>query len=195
MKKFILLMVFVTVLISCDKKPKQILTDVLPALKDKGNYTQQISEGQKVATKLSKITPLSEDELKNAFPKHLKGVPVDEKIMVIGQQVVGSFGNHEISLSIADAAGNKNQLAANFINSYTYNKVPEETNNFKVVNTEHSGIKTHAEYFKKNGRSGIWFLYNNRFYISLRNDDNRIKMDPDELWEAFDINALQNFKK
>lgn len=83
-----------------------------------------------------------------------------------------------------------NQLAAQFINSYGYNKLPKETDTFKVVNKERNVIKTYAEYYKKSDKSEIWFLYNNRFYISLSNDDNRIKMTSDELWDAFDNSEL-----
>lgn len=37
----------------------------------------------------------------------------------------------------------------------------------------------------------MWLLYDNRYFISLRGDD----MNPEELWQAFDINTLKEYKE
>jgi hypothetical protein len=38
--------------------------------------------------------------------------------------------------------------------------------------------------------STIIFLYQNRWYVILKADN----MNPDKLWDSFDIKALENFK-
>jgi len=195
MKKVILLSVLVVlVMISCDKKSKQVSTDLSPVKETIQSIQQELSEGQKVAENLSKKTPLAEDELKNAFPKNMNELPVDDKIIVVGQQVMGSFGDNKISLSITDAAGMNNQLASFFIDSYLNNKEFESTDSFQTLRKERNGIKTSTNYYENNGKSELSLLYNNRYLVIVENNDNQIKMTPDQLWEAFDINALENYK-
>ncbi|OBX24992.1 hypothetical protein LX77_03363 [Gelidibacter algens] len=180
-------------LLSCNQEAQKILTE-LPNEIENVQESNEPTEGEKVAIRLSEIAPLSEEALRKAFPKQLKALPVDEDIMVIGQQVIGGFGDRTITLSIVDAAGPNNQIAAQLIDSYAFDK-PQETENFKIVNQERDGIETHAEYYKYSGKSEMSFLFNKRFYISLSNNDNRVKLNPDELWEAFDISVLEPYKE
>lgn len=191
--KQVIIIVLLGCLLSCNQEAKKILTE-LPNEMENIQESNHLTEGQKIATELSKMTPLTEDALRKAFPKQLKELPVDKKTTVIGQQIIGSFGDKKISLSIADAAGDANQLAAHMVDSYTYNK-PQETEHFKVIKQERNGMETVKDYNKTAVQSEIRFLYNKRFYITLSNNDNRIKLNPDELWEAFDINALNGYKE
>ncbi|MFD2916591.1 hypothetical protein [Psychroserpens luteus] len=179
--------------VSCNSEAKKILNE-LPNEIENIQENNELSEGQKVATKLSETTPLSEDALRKAFPKQLKALQVDEKIMVIGQQIMGNFGDKKISLSIVDAAGDNNQLAQQIIDSYAFDKL-QETENFKVIKQVRNGIETITDYYKTTVKSEIRFLYNNRFYVTLSNNENRIKLNPDELWDAFDIRVLEPLKE
>lgn len=191
--KQVIIIVLLGCLLSCNQEAKKILTE-LPNEMENIQESNHLTEGQKIATELSKMTPLTENALRKAFPKQLKELPVDKITTVIGQQIIGSFGDQKISLSIADAAGDANQLAAHMVDSYTFNK-PQETENFKVIKEERNGMETVTDYNKTAVQSEIRFLYNKRFYITLSNNDNRIKLNPDELWEAFDINALNGYKE
>lgn len=193
MRKIIILIVLALLITSCDKKANQVLKELPKALDTPETTYQQISESQKITEKLAKTTPLTETELQNAFPKKINDLDVDDKITVIGQQIIGSFGKHKITLSVMDAAGINSELGGYFIDSYTYNK-EEETDNHKIIHKERNGIKTITNYYVYKGGCEINFLYENRYYIMLGNNDNEIKMNPDELWNAFDINALKKFK-
>lgn len=192
--KHVIFIVLLGCLLSCNQEAKKILTE-LPNEMENMQESNDLTEGQKVANRLSEITPISEEALRKSFPKALKSLPVDEKIVVIGQQVIGSFDDRKIAISITDAAGINNQLAAHFIDGYRYNKLPEENDSFKVVKKERDGVETHTDYYKKTGKSEMSFLFNKRFHISISNNDNRVKLTPDELWEAFDINALNGYKE
>jgi hypothetical protein len=167
-------------LLSCNQEAQKILTE-LPNEIENVQESNEPTEGEKVATRLSEIAPLSEEALRKAFPKQLKQLPVDEDIMVIGQQVIGGFGDRTITLSITDAAGNNNQLASQAIDGYRFNKVSEENDSFKVVKKERDGIETHTDYYMKTCKSEMVFLFNKRFYISLSNNDNRGKLIEDQL--------------
>jgi hypothetical protein len=180
-------------LLSCNQEAQKILTELPNEIENIQNSNEP-TEGEKVAIRLSEIAPLSEEALRKAFPKQLKALPLDEDINVLGQQIIGSFGDRKMSLSIADAAGNASQLAAFMINSYEFHK-PQESQNLKIVKQERNGMETITDYYKTTGKSEIRFLYNKRFYITFSNNDNSIKLNPDELWEAFDINALKGYKE
>lgn len=193
MKNVIKSILVLLICVSCNSEAKKTLTE-LPNEIENIQENNEPSEGQKVAEKLSKMTPFSEDALRKAFPKQLKELSVDDKITVIGQQIIGRFGDGKISLSIADAAGDANQLAQQMIDSYAFNQ-HQENEHFKVIKQERNGMETLTDYYKTNGESEVRFLYNKRFYITFSNDDNMIKMNPDELWEAFDINTLNGYKE
>lgn len=73
-------------------------------------------------------------ELVQAFPKELTGLPLDKVSAIPSmQQVVGQFGNRKISLSIADAAGEKNVLATLFIGNYSLVNPSAENRKFSNI--------------------------------------------------------------
>lgn len=191
--KNILKLIIVLFIVSCNSEAKKILNE-LPNEMENSQNDNAASEGDKLALKLAEITPLSEDELRKAFPKQLKALPVDEDIMVLGQQIIGHFGDKKMSLSIADAAGNASQLAALMMDSYEFYKL-KESQNLKIVKQERDGMETLTSYYKTTGESEVTFLYNKRFYITFSNNHNTIKLNPDELWDAFDVNALNGYKE
>lgn len=192
MKPFLYVMLL-GCLLSCNQESRKILTE-LPNEIDSFQDSNDPTEGEKVAKALSEITPLTEDVLRNLFPKQMKGLSKDESIVVVGQQVMGSFGDMKFSLSIADAAGVYNQLATHIIDSYEFDDA-QETDIFKVIKEERNGIKTTTDYYKKTGEIEMRFMYDKRFYITWDIHDNSSQMTPDQLWEAFDISALEPFKK
>ena len=137
-----------------------------------------------ITNELLKKTPLTDEELLAAFPKELMGYSID-KVSAIPymQQVVGQYGNRKISLSIADATGKNNPLVTTFLGFYSF--VPPSTDKNQSIKIERDGIKTISE--TKYNETEMKFIYDNRFHISLS-----VKaMNPDELWEAFDINLLK----
>ncbi|MEZ4842328.1 MAG: hypothetical protein R2821_12660 [Flavobacteriaceae bacterium] len=193
MKMIFLLCVLALTFVSCENKAKPVVKQILQANEVSESSTQEVSESQKIAEKLAKTTPLTEDELKNAFPKRIKDLEIDKEPIVLGQQVMGMFGDHKISLSVTDAAGTSNQLASHFIDNYSFHN-EEDNESFKWLKKERDGIKTYASYYTSNGQSEITMLLSNRFYVIISNNDNRTKMTPDELWVAIDHNVLKNFK-
>jgi hypothetical protein len=124
------------------------------------------NDWKKIENELLKKTPLTDEELLSAFPKELMGYSLDKVITIPNmQQVVGQFGNRKISLSIADAAGEKNSLATTFIGNYSF--VNPSTENRKFNNIERSGIRTISDYNTYDNATEMWLLYDNRYFISL----------------------------
>ncbi|WP_339918253.1 hypothetical protein [Yeosuana marina] len=138
---------------------------------------------------LSKKTPFTEAEIKEAFPKSINGFPLDGTVKVTNQQGLGVYGNDEITLKIYDCAGSKSGMASLF--NTVYNIKTQDDDETQYLNKERNGIKTKSTYRTDANRSDIIFLYHNRWYVVISGKS----MNPDELWKAFDINDLKNFKK
>lgn len=173
---------------SCNTEAKKVTKELLKTVEqteEKG--ANQPSDFDKITNGLLQKTPLTDEELLGAFPKELIGHPL-EKVSAIPymQQVVGQFGNRKISLSVADAAGKNNPLVTTFLGFYSY--VPPATDKIKLIKIERDGIKTISE--TKYNETEMKFIYDKRFHVSL----SAKAMDPDELWDAFDINALRGYK-
>jgi len=191
MKFSLQFIILFALLFSCNPEAKKVTEGLLKEVEkiEKDGVTTH-TEIEKLQEELIKKTPLTEEELLRAFPKELTGLALDKVSAIPGMgQVVGQFGNRKISLSIADAAGEKNALATVFIGNYSF--VNPSTENRKFSNIERDGIKTVSDYNAYDKETEMWLLYDNRYYISLSGTD----MNPEELWQAFDINALKGYKE
>ncbi|WP_047414245.1 hypothetical protein [Cellulophaga sp. Hel_I_12] len=175
--------------ISCNSEVKKVANDVLKAVQQtEVQSTDQLSDFDKITNELLQKTPLTDEELLGAFPKELMGFSVEKANAIpYMQQVVGLFGNRKIVLSIADAAGKNNSLVTTFLGFYSY--VPPATDKKKLIKVERDGIKTISEI--KYNETEMKFIYDHRFHISL----SAKAMNPDELWEAFDINLLKGYQE
>lgn len=190
MKNILQSILVLLLFISCNSEAKKVTKDVLKSVEQtEEKSANQPSDFDNITNELLQKTPLTDEELLQAFPKDLRGLPLD-KVGTIprNQQVVGQFGSRKISLSIADAAGEKNVLATMFIGNYSF--VNPSTENRKFNNIERDGIKTVSDYNAYDNETEMWLLFDNRYFISL----SAKAMNPDELWEAFDINALNGYK-
>lgn len=142
-------------------------------------------------------TLLTNEQLLEAYPKILGSLSLDknEARITSSETIIGSFGAGTIQMEILDAAG-KNVMGAIIpLKMLELNKVTSEYNNTiqyskkKRNGTLTFGTDRDAD-TKADYQSEIRFLYNNRFYVTLEGK----KMNTDELWDAFDFNALKSFQ-
>lgn len=146
------------------------------------------SELEKIKEALINKAPLTDEQLMRAFPKELMGFPLDEVNAIPGMsQVYGQFNDGKIALSVVDAAGNKNPAAMTFLSFYDY--VPPSNEKSKLIKIERDGFKTISDY--KYNETEMKLLLDNRFMVNLRAK----AMTPDELWEAFDIESLKEYRE
>lgn len=146
------------------------------------------SELEKIKEALINKAPLTDEQLMRAFPKDLMGFPLDEVNAIPGMsQVYGQFNDGKIALSVVDAAGNKNPAAMTFLSFYDY--VPPSNEKSKLIKIERDGFKTISDY--KYNETEMQLLLDNRFMVNLRAK----AMTPDELWEAFDIESLKEYRE
>jgi len=192
MKNLLKSIMVLLVAVSCNSETKKAIDGVL-----KENDQIEIKETP-VQTEIKKLekellikTLLTDEELLQAFPENLMGYPLDKVDAIPGMaQVYGKFGNGKIWLSIADAAEGRNSIATSFIGSYYY--VPpasEKSTNSENSKIERNGIKTIST--NKYNETEIHLLFDNRYKITLGSKG----MSPEELWQAFDLTSLEEYKK
>ena len=181
MKKIIYITFFVSLLFACKNNKKEEDSNIT------NTNPQTTSSESSIKSDLQKLTPLSNAQLKAAFPQQLYDLKLDKDPVITGQSILGHFGGRKISLEVTDATGESHKRAVYFLNTLN-NKNFEDTLETKYIKKERNGISTFAKQYTE-GFAELDFLYKNRFLIHLLGE-----MTPDELWQAFDINELKNFK-
>jgi len=199
MKNILKLTFVVLLLMSCnDTNKSKALEGVMNEVT--GN-NEDINEKYDLLLKeLGTKTPLTDDQLLEAFPKNLGRLDAsengnEEPRITSSKTVVGSFGGGSVRIEILDAGGENAYAAIIPLKMLHLNKITSENNNtIRYTKKEHNGILTFGTDRDKNTKSDyqseLRFLYNNRFYVTLQGKG----MDVDELWDAFDIKVLKPFK-
>ncbi len=156
--------------------------------KGKANTSRQTSSDEtSLQSKLQKTKPMTSAELKAAFPPQIYDLKLDKEPVIVNQTISGHFGGRKITLAITDAAGENYRSATYFLDALNDNDF-ENTADTKYIKKERNDIPTFAKHYV-GSHTELEFLYKDRFYINMVSE-----MTPDELWEAFDLDALKDFK-
>jgi len=201
MKNILKLTLVVLLFVSCkDANKSKGMESVMDEIV--GNNDAVNEKYNLLLKELGTKTPLTDTQLKEAFPKKLSHLNLDasddnkvEPRIIDNQLVAGSFGDDTIRVEILDAAAQKAVGAIIPLKMLELNKVTSENNNtIRYTKQKHNGILTFGtdrdENTQADFQSEIRFLFKNRFYVTLEGK----KMTTDQLWEAFDINSLKSFK-
>ena len=210
MKNLLKSAVLILLLVSCKETPKtsdpsdpsasKILDGVVNEVTGKNDDINKKYDN--LHKDLGSKTPLTNDQLIEAFPKKLSNLSLDpseqniiEPEITDTQLVTGSFGDDTIRMEILDAAGQKAVGAIIPLKMLHLNKITSESNNtIRYSKIERSGILTFGtdrdENTKADFQSELRFLYDNRFYVALEGKG----MDTDALWKAMGIDNLNQFK-
>tara|TARA_R110000796_G_scaffold23445_7_gene67126 strand:- start:10283 stop:10909 length:627 start_codon:yes stop_codon:yes gene_type:complete len=207
MKNILKLIPIILLLISCKESPKssdpaasQILDGVMNEVTGANDDINKKYDN--LRTDLGTKTPLTNDQLIEAFPKKLSTLSLDpseqnkiEAEITDTQLASGSFGDDTIRMEILDAAGQKAIGAIIPLKMLHLNKITSESNNtIRYSKIERNGILTFGTDrdadTKADFQAELRFLYNNRFYVTLEGKG----MDTDALWKAMGIENLSGFK-
>jgi len=143
-------------------------------------------------------TPLTDEQLLQAYPKKLGKLNFDSKEPRItpSETLLGTFGDKTIRMEILDGGGANAVAAILPLKMLLINKVTSENNNtIRYSKKERNGILTFGTDYDKNGQgdyqSDLRFLYDNRFYVTLEGEG----MNTDELWDAIKLDDFKRFKE
>lgn len=207
MKNIIRSALVILLLVSCKETPKtsdpsasKILDGVMNEVTGANDDINKKYDN--LRTDLGTKTPLTNDQLIQAFPKKLSTLSLDpseqnkiEAEITDTQLASGSFGDDTIRMEILDAAGQKAIGAIIPLKMLHLNKITSESNNtIRYSKIERNGILTFGTVrdadTKADFQAELRFLYNNRFYVTLEGKG----MDTDALWKAMGIENLSGFK-
>ena len=158
------------------------------ATKAREDSNIEMDEDDETSTDLAEITPLTESQFKEAFPKSINGWPLDDEIKVVKQQATADYGDGNFTLTIYDCSG-KNTTMANLFET-TYAIKAQDNDHTKHINKIRDGIKTITTYRTDKNESTLVFLHRKRWFVVLK----RKNSNPDKLWSEFDRDNLKNFK-
>lgn len=142
-------------------------------------------------------TPLTDEQLQEAFPKKMKNLTLDASEVRVNRSktAVGTFGEGIVRMEIIDAASENAMSAVLSLKMLHLNKVTSENNNtIRYSKKERNGILTFGtdkdKDTKADYQSEIEFLYDNRFYVKIQGKG----MTVDQLWDSIDLDDLSRFK-
>jgi hypothetical protein len=179
-------MILLTLCFSCKEKTTKTEDKQTP----EKQQTETVSADENeidIKELLAKKTPLPAEQLKEAFPKALHGLPLDQEPVIVNRTVSGQFGGRKISLSITDAAGDNYRPATYFLDAY-YKENFTDTGDTRFIKAERNGLRTFTAYYV-GSHSDMQLLFDDRFHVQIQG-----AMNPDELWLAFDDAVLQPYK-
>ena len=200
MKNLLKLTLVLLLLISCkdapESKDSKIAEELMNEITGKND---NINERYDLLMKdLNTKTPLSNEQLLEAFPKKLGKLSLDsqEPRIISDKSVVGSFGADAVRMEILDAAGENVMGAIIPLKMLHLNKITSENNNtIRYSKKVRNGVLTFGtdrdEDTKADYKAELRFLYDNRFYVTLEGKN----MSEDELWDAINVIDLKRFKE
>ena len=191
MKRIILILALIVFISSCGNGSKKADSSAVNDTQIEQTEKESSINPEDLKELLSQAIPLTETEFKNAFPTSIKGLPLDGEVSITNakcKQGYATYGNENITLSIYDCAGECSGMATMF--GTVYSIKAQDNDDTKYSNQKRDAIKTTNTYRVKRNQSDIVFLHNNRWDGVIKGNN----MNPDELWNAFELNALKNFK-
>ncbi len=203
MKNLIKLTLVVLLLISCkdtskstDSKEAKIIEGLMNEVA--GNNVSIDEKYAKLMEELKTKTILTDAQLVEAYPRKMGRLSMDsnEARVTSDRTVRGTFGDDEIQMEILDAAGVNVMGAIIPLKMLEINKIMSESNNtIRYSKKVRDGMLTfgtdYDEIVGSDYQAEIRFLYDNRFYITLKGK----KMNVDALWNTLKLDDLKGLKK
>lgn len=192
MKKTLLILGAAILLISCKDNP--IVSKVKETKQNVENTTnayKEVFDAQEDVEKLSKVTPMTNEELKAWLPDEVDGMKRTSfkagtmaamNIASIEANYVAEDKSKEFKIEIIDGAGEVGAIALMGARMALSQEFEEETEYKTKKTTKKDGAKAIEESYKDGSRCTLEFLQDDRFYIKASGK----KMDIDELWDLID---------
>lgn len=192
MKKTLLIIGTAALLISCKDNP--IMSKVKETKQNVENTTnayKEVFSAQEDVEKLSKVTPLTNEELKTWLPDEVDGMKrTSFKAGTMAAMNIASIEatfttedkSREFKVEIIDGAGEVGAIALMGMRMALSQEFEEETEYKTRKTTKKGGTKAIEESYKDKSRCNIEFLQDDRFYIKASGKN----MDIGDLWDLID---------
>lgn len=192
MKKYILPFIVFLALIGCKDNPvSKKIKETKEAVSNTTNAVKEMNKMQEDIEDLSKMTPLTNDELKSWLPDNIRGMKrISYKAGEVGMLGISSieatFANEDkskkFSINIIDGAGEMGASMTASMRMMMTQDFEEEDEYSTRKTVTRNGKKIIEEYQKDSNHSTIQFMENKRFYIEAKGEN----MSLDETWDAIE---------
>ena len=180
-----------TLLSSCggDSKEAQKGMKALQGIKDIASNAGNVDEQQKA---LEEMSPLSGDDFLEWAPASVIGLPKKqstEKVLAFEKYNYSGYNTYykengkSIQLEVFDGAGSN--VYRRYASMLSTDAMNQERENYYEKNIERDGMMVNEWYDSKNNASGLLFIIQDRFVVSIKADG----FSPDEVWDN-----LEDFK-
>jgi len=192
MKKVLLIVGAAALLISCKDNP--IVSKVKETKQNVENTTnayKEVFNAQEDIEKLSKVTPMTNEELKAWLPDEVDGMKRTSfkagamaamNIASIEATYTSEDQSKEFKVEIIDGAGEVGAMAIIGMRMALSQEFEEETEYKIKKTTKKGGVKAIEESYKDGSSSNVEFLQDDRFYIKASGRN----MSINELWDLID---------
>lgn len=187
-------------LISCKSDKKSDSEKTVNNLPNTIKVATEMDEVKEEAADLSKISPMSNEDLKSWLPDEIDGLKrskysTGNAMMADISSIEATFQNEdkskELKLYIIDRAGEMgaaSTMGLTMVFSLDFNE--ETINSYKRTVTK-NGINAVEEYFIPQNRTELQMLQNNdRFYVNL----NAKGYNPEESWKIINQLSFKDLK-
>ena len=184
-------------LFSCDNNSKdneRILGESMKTLK-------KVNKAEDFRERLKALEPVTEQALKNWFPKNLNGYTLTDFFNFRGSQkeiaqVAGIYyqdndTNTKLQIHIADGASNSGLLAIQSHYMAQNLEMDNSRDSGYEKTYEKNGFKVLETYVKKDDFYRVLFLYDMRFGVTVESNG----LSYDELWQTIEVLDLEKLKK
>jgi len=192
MKKYVLVLLVLSILASCKDNPvSNKIKETKNAVSNSTNAVQEMNKMQDDIKELQQTTPLTNEELKAWLPEEVEGMKrISYKAGQAGMMNISSieavYANEDkskkFSISIIDGAGQVGAAATAGIRMVMSQDFEEEDENGSRRTVTKNGKKAIEEYRSGNNKSKVQLMEGNRFYLEANGNN----MDLEETWDAIE---------
>ncbi|MRT15602.1 hypothetical protein F3C99_01355 [Vitellibacter sp. q18] len=192
MKKYVLVLLLVSIFIGCKDNPvSKKIRETKEAVSNTSNAVEEMTKMQDDIKELQETTPLTNEELKAWLPEEVNGMKrISYKAGQAGMMGIASieaaYANEDkskkFSINIIDGAGQVGAAATMSIRMVMSQDFEEENEDGSRKTVTKNGTKAIEEYRAGNNNSTIQLMEDNRFYLEAKGTN----MDIDETWDAID---------
>lgn len=184
-------------LVSCLQETKEKMKKTTQEIKAATTLVENAQTVQDQAMKLAEKTPLSNEQLKSWLPNTIMGMErsafkVGNMAFTGAASIKGTYKEEDkqFVVEVVDGAGSMGGMV--IMAGVAARVDMEEDNEFQHMKTlERNGIQAKQTYYKKQNKTQLLFLYDDRFLVEINGDG----MGVDETWQAVGKLNLKDLKE
>ncbi len=191
MKKVILVLFAMSVLVACDNPISKKIKETKEQVSNTKEAIEEMSNMQEDIEALQNVEPLTNEEFKEWLPDEINGMKRTAykagqgaymQIAMVEATYTSEDKSKKFKVEVIDGAGPVGAAATAGMRILFSQDFEEESETMTRRTVTKNGLKAIEEFRKKNNKSDIQLMHNDRFYIKATGTN----MSIEETWDAID---------